>query len=85
MTFDAWKTYWKWDREKSAVLGGVPWRKLPGSDRLLHAQTAADYALVDAAIDDSAVGVTGEVGVQADRLPQLPPDPVPPPPDARQP
>ncbi|GAB6166599.1 hypothetical protein JCM19992_25990 [Thermostilla marina] len=61
--FDRWKSFWGWEDEKLAVQNGVPWaEELLPHDAPITAHEPARYRLIDPQLDDSALGVTGEIG-----------------------
>ncbi|GAB6186148.1 hypothetical protein JCM17478_16500 [Thermopirellula anaerolimosa] len=69
LPFEAWKNYWRWENESSPAWGAVPWSGPLPDGIPPHEHTPRDFALMDPLIDDAAIGLAGEVGCLADRLP----------------
>jgi serine/threonine-protein kinase len=75
MSFQDWQHHWGAENENLPERK-VIWKRPPDTDRPLHSQTPADYALSDAP-DNPARGAaeSGEdAGLQADQLPPIPPE-----------
>ncbi|NMC18980.1 MAG: hypothetical protein GYA33_01060 [Thermogutta sp.] len=71
LPFEAWKNYWRWENETSPAWGAVPWSRPLPDGTLPHEHTPRDFSLMDPMIDDAAIGLAGEVGCLADRLPAV--------------
>lgn len=70
--FDRWKASWTSENEQLAVWGAVPWEQsLPPDEQPFHERRPEQYALADPLVDDTAFGVTDQVGVAAEKLPTL--------------
>lgn len=69
LPFDAWKNYWRWENETSPAWGAVPWSRPFPDGTPPHQHTPRDFSLMDPLIDDAAIGLAGQVGCLADRLP----------------
>ncbi|MGQ9915673.1 MAG: protein kinase domain-containing protein [Thermogutta sp.] len=71
LPFDAWRNYWRWENETSPAWGAVPWSRPLPDGAPPHQHNPRDFSLMDPLIDDAAIGLAGEVGCLADRLPAV--------------
>lgn len=77
MSFEAWQLFWGPERESLPELNRVVWKKLPETDRPVHRQTPADYALGGELGTSAARGAAsdgGDAGMRSADLPPAPPE-----------